>query len=100
MGIHGSIPRVVRGVLERKKEKKLFLNGSFVKRPRVVHMFNHGWWRLAVGGWRLAVGGAWWLVIGGWWWLAVVGHWQLVAAGSWRLAFGGPLRAVLNKKKI
>ena len=35
----------------------MFLNGSFAKRPHVAHMFNHGWWRLAVGGWRLAVGG-------------------------------------------
>ena len=57
-----------RGVLE-----KMFLNGSFAKRPRVAHMFNHsrcrlavgGWWRLAVG--RLAVGGGWWLVVGGGW---------------------------------
>ena len=70
----------IRGVL--KKGKKVFLNGNFAKRQRVAHMFNHGWWRLAVGGWRLAtcgwwrwvvVGGSWWLVIGGWWRLAVVG---------------------------
>ena len=29
------------------------------KTPR---MFNHGWWRLGVGGWWLAVavGGGWW----------------------------------------
>ena len=39
----------VRGFLTR--EKKVFLNGSFAKRLRVAHMFNHGWWRLAVGGW-------------------------------------------------
>ena len=31
------------GVLKRGK-KKVFLNGSFAKRPRVAHMFNHGWW--------------------------------------------------------
>ena len=101
----------------------MFRNGSFAKRPRVAHMFNHGWWRLAVGGWwRLAVGGwwrlvvfsgGWWLVIGGWWRLAVVGGWRLVAAGGWwRLAAGGgwwlavgdplgrSLRAVFNQKKI
>ena len=28
-----------------------FQNCSFAKRPRVAHMFNLGWWRLAVGGW-------------------------------------------------
>ena len=85
-----------RGVLKREK-KRVFLNGSFAKRPRVAHMFNHGWWRLAVGGWwrlavggwRLVVGGGWWLVIGGWWQLAVAGGWRLVAAGVWQLAVGG-----------
>ena len=30
------------GVLRRKR--KVFLNGSFAKRPRAAHMFNHGWW--------------------------------------------------------
>ena len=47
---------------------------SFAKRLRVAHMFNHGWWRLAVGGWRLvAVGGGWQqLVIGDWWSLRAV----------------------------
>ena len=69
-----------RGVLKRGKKK--FLNGSFAKRLRVAHMFNHGWWRLAVGGWQLVVGGHWrWLVVGGWWRLAVVGGWRLVVAG-------------------
>ena len=60
-----------RGVLERK-EKKVFLNGSFAERPCVAHMFNHGWWQLAVGGWwRLAVGDGRLVVVGGgWWWLA------------------------------
>ena len=50
-----------------KREKKVFLNGSFAKRPRVAHMFNHGWWRLAVGHWRLVAvsGGCRRLVIGG-----------------------------------
>ena len=43
---------ISRGVL--KREKKVFLNGSFAERPRVAHMFNHGRWQLAVGG--------------GWWW--------------------------------
>ena len=53
-----------RGVL--KREKKVFLNGSFAKRSRVTHTFNHGRWRLAVGGWwRLVVGGGWWLAVGG-----------------------------------
>ena len=72
-------------------------NCSFAKRPRVAHMFNDGWSRLAVGGWwRLAVGG-WWLVAvgGGWrridgWWGLVVGGWWLAAVGSgWWLAVGG-----------
>ena len=70
----------------------------FQKRPRVAHMFNHGWWRLAVGGWwglpvggwRLVVGGNWQLVMGGWWRLAAVDGWWLVAIGGWRLvAVGG-----------
>ena len=66
----------------------MFPNGSYAKRPRVAHMFNHGWWQLAVGGWwRLAVGG-WRLATGGWWRL-VVGDWWLMAVGSgWRLAVG------------
>ena len=41
-----------RGVLKRRK--KVFLNGTFARRPRV-----------AVGGWRLVVGGGWWLAVGG-----------------------------------
>ena len=57
------------------------------KSPRALHVLNHGWWRLAVGGWRLAVGGG----------------WRLAVDGSWRLAVGGPLgrslRGVLSKKK-
>ena len=44
-----SSPRV-RTVLKRSK-RKVFRNGSFAKRPRAAHMFNRGWWRLAVGGW-------------------------------------------------
>ena len=90
-------------------------------------MFNHGWWRLAVGGdwrwafggdcqlavggwWLAAVGGSWQLVMGGWWRLAAVDGWQLVAVGGWRrLAVGGwwqlavsgcPLgRSLANKKR-
>ena len=31
--------------------KKVFQKGSFAKRSRVAHMFDHGWWRWAVGGW-------------------------------------------------
>ena len=110
-------------------EKKSVPEPVFPKSPQALHVLNHGWWRLAVGGWQLAVGGGWWwLVIGGWWRLAVVGSWRLVAAGgwrrlvvggwwrlvvggwwrlaadgSWRLAVGGPLgrslRAVLSNKK-
>ena len=81
-----------RGVLNRKKK---FRNGSFAKRLRVAHMFNHGWWRLAVGGgwWRLAaVGGGWWLVTDGWWRLAVGRCWRLAIGGGWWLVVprGGP----------
>ena len=100
-----------------KQKIKAFQNCSLAKRPRVAHMFNHGWWgpsaggwcRLAVGGWRrLAAVGGWRLVVGGGWWLAVGGGWQRLAAGggcrSWRLAVGGPwgrsMRAVLSKKNI
>ena len=76
-----------RGVL--KRGKKMFLNGCFAKRPRVAHMFNHGWWRLAVGGWRLAVGDWRLVAVGGGWRRLVVGDWWLVAVGSgWRLAVG------------
>ena len=66
----------IRAVLKGgKKEKiKVFQNCSFAKRPRLAHMFNHGWWRLAVGGWRLVAIGSWWLAVG----------------GGWRLAVGGP----------
>ena len=60
---------VGRGVLKREtKKRKKFPYTVFPKKPRVAHMFNHGWWRLAVGSWQLAVGG-------GWWWLAAVGGW-------------------------
>ena len=58
----------------------MFLTGSFAKRLHVAHLFNYGWWRLAVGGWwQLAVGGSWWLAVGG--------------------PLGWVLRAVLNKKR-
>ena len=75
----------------------MFLYPGFPKRLRVAHMFNHGWWRLAVGGWRLAVGGDWRLAVGDWrlvavgggWGRLVVRDWWLVAVGSgWRLAVG------------
>ena len=62
------------GVLKRG-EKKVLLYTVFPKRPCVAHMFNHSWWRLAVGGcggWRLATGGWWQLVVGGWWSLGAV----------------------------
>ena len=43
-------------------EKKKCSRTSFPKKaPRALHVLNHGWWRLAVGG--------------GWWWLAAVGGW-------------------------
>ena len=82
------------------KKKKVFQNQFSQKSPRALHVLNHGWWRLAVGGWQLAtggwwrlvvVGGGWWLVIGGWWRLTVVGSWRLVAVGGWRrlVAVGG-----------
>ena len=96
----GGIPGGVR------KRGGVFLNGSLAKRPCVAHMFNHGWWRLAVGGgWRLVVGGDWRLVAIGGWWLVAIGGWRRLAVGGWwRLAVGGPLgrslRAVLNQKKI
>ena len=55
----------LRGVLTR--EKKVFLNGIFATRPHVAHMFNHGWWQLAVGGWWQLVVGGWRLAVGGGW---------------------------------
>ena len=110
------------------EKKKCSVAQFSQKSPRALHVFNHGWWRLAVGGWRLAVGGdwrlavghwrlvvvggGWWLAVGGWWWLVVVGRWRLVAVGGlrrlvavggwWGLAVGGwwSLGAVLNEKKI
>ena len=61
---------VHRAVLNGKK--KVFRNQFSQKSPRALHVLNHGWWRLAVGGgWRLAVGG--------WWWLAAVGGCARVA---------------------
>ena len=41
-------------------KKKVFRNQFSQKSPRALHVLNHGWWRLAVGGW---------------WWLAAVGGW-------------------------
>ena len=72
-----SIFSVTRAVLNGKKNP----SGTwlFQKRPRVAHMFNHGWWRLAVGGWwRLPVAGCRLVVGGGWRRLAAV-----TAVGSW-----------------
>ena len=79
-----------RAVLKRGK-KNCSGTWFFQKGPRVAHMFNHdwwrlavgGWWRLPVGGWRLVVGGGWQLVMGGWWRLAGVDGWRLVAVGGW-----------------
>ena len=61
------------------------------KSPRALHVLNHGWWQLAVGGWRRLAVGSWQLAVGGgWWWLAAVGGWRLVVGGSWQwLAVGG-----------
>ena len=42
-----------RAVLNGKK--KVFRYTVFPKKkksPRALHVFNHGWWRLAIGGWR------------------------------------------------
>ena len=95
-----------RGVLKRgkKKKRKVFLYTIFPKRPRVAHMVNHGWWRLAVGGdWRLAVGnwrlvaasGGWrWLVVGDWWLVAVGSGWRWAVGRRWRLAAVGGWRLV------
>ena len=55
---------MVRAVLNRKK--KVFRHQFSQKSPRALHVLNHGWWWLAVGGWRLAVG-----------------NWRLVAVGGW-----------------
>ena len=110
----------IRGVLNGKK--KVFQNQFSQKSPRALHVLNHGWWQLAVGGgWRLAVrnwrlvavGGGWRRLVAGGWWLEAVGsgwqlavgrRWRLAAVGGWRLvAVGSPLgrslRAVLSKKK-
>ena len=57
-----------RAVLNGKK--KVFRYQFFQKSPRELHVLNHGWWRLAVGG--------------GWWW--AVGNWRLVAVRSWGFA--------------
>ena len=101
----GSQPSACQGLahwtagrpLREKKQRKVFLYTVSPKRPRAAHIFNHGCWRLAVGGWRLAVGGDWRLAVGNWrlvavgggWWRLVVGDWWLVAVvGGWPLALG------------
>ena len=70
-------------------------------------MFNHGRWRLAVGGWwLLAVGAAvigWRLVVAGGWRLAVGRGWQrLVVGGGWQLVvalrtYMGPIAVATTK---
>ena len=41
----------------RGKKIKLFQSCNFAKGSHLAHMFNHSWWRLAVGDWwQLAVG--------------------------------------------
>ena len=42
-------PRGVRGVLKREKKQKKSV--PIHKKTACSHMFNHGWWRWAVGGW-------------------------------------------------
>ena len=57
-------------------KKKVFRNQFSQKSPRALHVLNHGWWQLAVGGWRRLAVGSWQLAVGGgWWWLAAVGGW-------------------------
>ena len=51
---------------EGGKNRKVFLYTVSPKRLRVAHMFNHGWWRLAVGGWWPLAAGSWQLAVGGW----------------------------------
>ena len=81
-----------RAVLNGKKKQKVFRYHFSEKSPRALHVLNHGWWRLALGGRRWLAVGSWQLAVGGgWWWLAaaVVGDWWLVAVGSgWQLAVG------------
>ena len=64
-----------RAVLNGKK--KVFRNQFSQKSPRALHVLNHGWWRLAVGGWQL-------VAVGCRWRLAAVG-------GGWRLAVDGTM---------
>ena len=80
-----------RDVLNGKRKKKVFRYQFSQKSPRALHVFNHGWWQLAVGGWRRLAVGSWQLAVGGgWWWLAAVGGWRLVVGGGWQwLAVGG-----------
>ena len=49
----------------------------FQKRPRVAHMFNHGWWRFA-----LAADGDYRVEVGGWWFVENSGSWKQLAAGD------------------
>ena len=98
------VPLSLLGSGRSLRGEKVFQECSFAKGPRVAHMFNHGFRRLAVGGWRLvAVRRSWQLVVGGGWWLAVGGWWLAAVGGWWRLAGGSPwgrsLRAVLSTKK-
>ena len=70
-----------RSLGEKKSVPKL----QFCKNT-ACHMFNHGWWQLAVGGWRLvAVGGSWRRLVVGDWRLVGVGGWRQLAVDGWRL---------------
>ena len=95
------LPGVLRTGRSLAGEKKSVPLHIFPKEAcGALHVFNHGWWwlavgswwRLTVGSWQLAVGGGWWrLVVGDWWCVAVGSGWRLVAAGGWRrlAAVGG-----------
>ena len=55
-----------RAVVNGEK-KKVFRYQFSQKSPRALHVFNHGWWRLAVGAWwRLAVSNLRLAAVGGW----------------------------------
>ena len=103
-GLHGT---ELRGEgagrsLTGKKERKCSVTQFSQKSPRALRVFNHGWWRLAVGGWRLAVGGDWRLAVGNWrlvavgGWRLAVGGWRRLAVGSWQLAVGGGWRLAVG----
>ena len=78
--------------LLRGKKSKCPKTAVFAKRQRVAHMFNHGWWRWAVGSWQLVAVGGWKLAVGNWR-LVAVGGLRLVVVGGWQWAVGGGWRS-------